>query len=310
MLGLNKKSVSIILGMMLALGVVTLAYAADPPTWFSFTPTRTWTDGAIPDVDDYDGCYGANSTGNNGWDIDMVGLRYFPITDTLYVGISMWNEKIAGDIDGDGNPSGGASCFTAGGWVDDPNLGEGAEPEFGEAIDFIINNMETDGDTTYEYIAGVSHSTYIGDPSGGFAVVNYDTTTNPYACPPGETPLTSPGDCYGMTSWGPGGEVKNNPGMDGGGPDFEFTINNFSVMLDHTVSLNPLNFSFFVRTGKMLDGTGEDSMEATGVPTAVTLSSFAGRSSAGGSASGLWLGVAGLTVLAAGSLFRAKRRAH
>ena len=45
-------------------------------------------------------------------------------------------------------------------------------------------------------------------------------------------------------------------------------------------------------------------------PTAVTLSSFAAKSSAGGLASGLWLGLAGLTVLiAAGSLFWAKRRA-
>ncbi len=47
---------------------------------------------------------------------------------------------------------------------------------------------------------------------------------------------------------------------------------------------------------------------AESIPTAVTLSSFAARSSAGGSASGLWLGLAGLTVLAAGSLLWAKRR--
>jgi hypothetical protein len=44
-------------------------------------------------------------------------------------------------------------------------------------------------------------------------------------------------------------------------------------------------------------------------PTAVTLSSFAAKSNAGGSGSWLWLGLVGLTVLAAGSLFWAKRRA-
>ncbi|MBM4467883.1 MAG: hypothetical protein FJ014_20430 [Chloroflexi bacterium] len=44
-------------------------------------------------------------------------------------------------------------------------------------------------------------------------------------------------------------------------------------------------------------------------PTAVTLSTFAARSSAGGLASPLWLGLAGLT-LAAGSLFWVKRRAR
>lgn len=45
------------------------------------------------------------------------------------------------------------------------------------------------------------------------------------------------------------------------------------------------------------------------IPTAVTLSSFAAKASTGGLASPLWLGLAGLTVLAAGSLFWIKRRA-
>ena len=48
---------------------------------------------------------------------------------------------------------------------------------------------------------------------------------------------------------------------------------------------------------------------ATSKPTAVTLSSFAAKSSAGGSTNWLWLGLAGLTVLVAGSMFWAKRRA-
>ena len=56
--------------------------------------------------------------------------------------------------------------------------------------------------------------------------------------------------------------------------------------------------------------TVEDgSVEFAMAPTAVTLSSFAAESTAGGSASWLWLGLVGLTVLAAGSLFWAKRRA-
>ena len=48
--------------------------------------------------------------------------------------------------------------------------------------------------------------------------------------------------------------------------------------------------------------------DCSGTPTAVTLSSFAAESSAGGSVNPLWLGLAGLT-LAAGSLFWVKRRA-
>ena len=54
------------------------------------------------------------------------------------------------------------------------------------------------------------------------------------------------------------------------------------------------------------DLTIDAGVEYTGPPTAVTLSSFAAKSSAGGSASGLWLGLVGLTVLAAG--FWVKRR--
>ncbi len=49
-------------------------------------------------------------------------------------------------------------------------------------------------------------------------------------------------------------------------------------------------------------------LKAGGTPTAVTLSSFAAKSSAGGVASPLWLGLAGLTVVSAGSLFWTKRR--
>ena len=66
-------------------------------------------------------------------------------------------------------------------------------------------------------------------------------------------------------------------------------------------------------TEKVNLGAGEDDLTIdfgySSTPTAVTLSSFAAESSAGGSASWLWLGLAGLTVLAAGSLFWTKRRA-
>jgi hypothetical protein len=51
----------------------------------------------------------------------------------------------------------------------------------------------------------------------------------------------------------------------------------------------------------------DDAEVGGGTPTAVTLSSFAAKPSAGGSASRLWLGLAGLAV-AAGSFFWAKRR--
>ncbi len=59
------------------------------------------------------------------------------------------------------------------------------------------------------------------------------------------------------------------------------------------------------------DGFLEDDIDQDGgsvSPTAITLSSFAARPSAGGAVSPLWLGLAGVTLLAAGSLFWKKRR--
>jgi LPXTG-motif cell wall-anchored protein len=46
-----------------------------------------------------------------------------------------------------------------------------------------------------------------------------------------------------------------------------------------------------------------------GEPTVITLSSFTAKPSAGGPASPLWLGLAGLTVLVGGSFVWTKRRA-
>jgi hypothetical protein len=55
-------------------------------------------------------------------------------------------------------------------------------------------------------------------------------------------------------------------------------------------------------------GDGCEGLIGDAGPTVITLSSFAARSSAGGSVSPLWLGLAGLTVLSAGSFVWTKRR--
>jgi uncharacterized repeat protein (TIGR01451 family) len=57
------------------------------------------------------------------------------------------------------------------------------------------------------------------------------------------------------------------------------------------------------------DEDDSDSAGGNANPTAVTLSSFGAGSSAGGLARPLWLGLVGLTLVAAGSLFWARRRA-
>jgi hypothetical protein len=294
MSSLSKKCGLIIMAVILVVVMASLAYAQ--------ATSKIYPDGLYADNDGHDDCTSSAGTGYNGWDIDEVELSYDSGTDILHVRISMWNGVIAGDIDNNGNPGTAEICFTGDGWTDDPNLGGPAG--FGEAIDFII---DLDLDNTYDYIAGVSNSTYIGDPSGGFAVVNYDTS-DPVFCPP--TPVLPPGTCYGTTAWAGGGSVTNNPGVtDPTNPDFEFDINQFSVMLGETVRLDPKpNFSFVVRTGKLEDGTGEDYFQLPGEPTVVTLSSLTARSSAGGSVSGLWLGLVGLTVLAAGGSLWIRRQ--
>jgi len=79
---------------------------------------------------------------------------------------------------------------------------------------------------------------------------------------------------------------------------------------DKDSDFDPTNHTVSVT---LIAGAGDDltidaGVEYTDPPTVITLSSFAAKSSTGGWAS-LWLGLVGLMVLAAGTLFWAKRRA-
>lgn len=238
----NKKSAWIILGVILVLGLATVAYA-----FTSFTPDLIFGE-SPPDNGGHPPCVGVTmpeGNGYSGWDIDEVGLRYDRATDTLYVGISMWNDVIAGDVENDGNPGGAHTCLSSGGGSDWPDLG--GPTLAGEAIDFIIDK---DGDGDFDYIAGVSHSVDIS----GFAVAYY-TGAQP--------PISYPGDGYGSAAGT--GIVTNNPAP--GNPDFEFTINNFSSLLGRTPD-DIWTFRFMARAGSMVDaGTGEDIMYQTVIST-------------------------------------------
>jgi hypothetical protein len=75
---------------------------------------------------------------------------------------------------------------------------------------------------------------------------------------------------------------------------------------DSTTGNNPQQVSYTAGTD---DFSIDFGYEPGSGPTVVALSFFAAKSSAGGSASGLWPGLVGLAVVAAGSLFWAKRRA-
>ena len=281
MLSLNKKFGSIILGVILMLGVASLAYA------FSFTPDIIAFDGA--DAANEPACAAGN--GQNGWDIDQVGLKYDAGSDTLTVGISMHNGIKAGDADGDGDPDTTAACMSLKGGTDNASL-SGTE-----AIDFVFDANNDGQFDTSDYVAGVAKNT------STFAVAPWAYAVSPQ--------VLDAGVGFGTAIAPTPGSVINLPSLTNSNPDFEFTITGFCTLMGKQPDCQDmLDFDFWVRAGSVEDaGTGEDKVFENFVPTAVTLSSFAARSSAGGPAGGLWLGLAGLTVLASGGLFWAKRRA-
>ncbi len=133
----------------------------------------------------------------------------------------------------------------------------------------------------------------------GVTVKLYDSSHNPKG-----TTTTSGGGFYSFTNLTPGDYYVEfvEP------TDYDFT--------DQDQGSDAADSDADPTTGKTAvttlisgetDLTWDAGLEYTGGPTAVTLSSFAAKPSAGGSVSPLWLGLAGLTM-AAGSLFWTKRR--
>jgi hypothetical protein len=222
------------------------------PEYISFTEQITVPDEigdvGVPDVCD------PNDLNQTGWDIDEVAFTYDRENDTLYVGISMANDVIAGDPENNGNPSTTDSCLTGPGQggTDMPNLGGT------EGIDVIF---DTDLDGDYDYIAGVDNS---ADPSDitslSFALYNGAGAD----AVPGEPQDENPGSGYN------GGEVLveyNNPHA--GGPDLEYQIPDFAdEVIGNGGNLEPISFCFVARAGSGADaGIGEDVLPEIGQGT-------------------------------------------
>ena len=161
----------------------------------------------------------------SGWDIERVAWFHDPGTDLLYIGIQTYG--IAGDADGNGDPSGEGAALNAIGGVDRPNLG------VGESLAIAI---DVDGDAAYDLVVGVPSA---GDISDAGAHV-FDGSP------------AAPGDAFGA-AW-PGLDVTIYSNPSAAQPHLELTVSDWS-----TATTGAGAFSALVFFGSSVDGEyGED----------------------------------------------------
>ena len=186
------------------------------------------TDGTAPDV----GMPPGSPSVTSGWDIKDFRFVYDAEEDVLYVGINFFG--IAGDADGDGDPSSSSPALISRGGQDLANLA------LSEAIQ-ILFDWNRDG--VFDTIAGVPTD---GNTSA-FSVA-------PYWSSAGEFPAQS--DRFGI----PKMEVGQFVGaLNAAAPDFEFRIPNVSTMSGFDAASG---FEFRAFAGSFQDdGIGEDHTE-------------------------------------------------
>jgi len=138
--------------------------------------------------------------GMPGWDMKDFRITYDSGTDTLYVGLN--SGGIAGDADGDGDPS-HTSLYLA-------DMGGTDYADFGTSESFAVY-FDFDQDGTLDVIAGVSASVDISGYTVAYPLSN-----------PG-----SPATNFGATIPGATGTVTGGTIAE---PDVEFSILNFSTL--------------------------------------------------------------------------------
>lgn len=139
----------------------------------------------------------------SGWDMDNIVMSYDVGTDTLFVGIDTFG--IAGDADGDGDPSNTSASLNASGGVDHADLANS------EGFTFALD-LNDDG--TLDVIAGIA----FGLDFNGFEVAEFQGSIY--------SPMTS----FGTSLPANTGTLFASPSA--AAPDLEFTITNFSVLMD------------------------------------------------------------------------------
>lgn len=166
----------------------------------------------------------------SGYDIDEVRISYHRASDTLFVGIATFG--IAGDIDGDGDPSSTDERLAELGGVDAPDFGQ---PEsFAVMIDVNENGIP-------EIIAGIPYSANVD----GFRVAEFVG---------GLDGAFAPGAAFGAP-YVDGGTLFASPTI--GRPHLEFTIESFSEKMRVDSDLSR-RFGVAVYMGSAADVVGED----------------------------------------------------
>lgn len=218
-------------------GAAFSALAGNPPPVFTGNVEADFTNievipasdpGGVGDV----GISGLPEGTVSGWDMKGVSYFYDRMNDVLYVGIDF--AGIAGDADGDGDPSVTSPELRAQGGADVPSLG---------VLESIVVGFDTDLDGLLNVVAGVPAFGDLGDFTTATAV-------------PGLPPMFAFDVALPQNT----GTFFADPSA--AAPDFEFTIPRFSE-LPGFGPLDPANesiiYSANVFAGSIADaGIGED----------------------------------------------------
>ncbi|MGA8850028.1 MAG: hypothetical protein WB564_09505, partial [Dehalococcoidia bacterium] len=229
-----------IMALVLVLGMaLTLATPVGAATvTFTGNATADFTGPGILIIPDPIGDVGLPSNAPNGtisgWDMVDLRLTYNATTDTMYVGINTFG--IAGDADGDGDPS-HTSAWLA--------INKGKDlPDFNSTENVAVY-FDLNKDELFDVIAGKPIGPTI---QTGFEVAAYNTSISPGS--PGfafSTPLPAHTGIYTIPS--------------AAAPDFEFTITHWSTLAADLGIVAPSLGDFIVWgfMGSLADdGIGED----------------------------------------------------
>ena len=168
----------------------------------------------------------------SGWEMIQVALSYDNVSDTLFLGIDC--RGICGDADGDGDPNSTGPGLSMSGGVDLPNFSGSESFTFG---------LDLSGDGVLDVIAG----TPFGVDIFGYTVSLFSPFGN----------LFAPAFFFGTPLPAHTGTVFMTPNA--AAPDLEFTITNFSALLNMFVSPMQSSIGVHVFTGSLADdGIGED----------------------------------------------------
>jgi hypothetical protein len=168
----------------------------------------------------------------SGWDVEHVAFSHDHLSDTLYVGIDV--AGIAGDADGDGDPSLTSVPLAAVGGIDRVDFGGG---------ETLALALDLNGDSSFDVIAGIP----VGQDLWALRLCEYDATaTGPLHTRFGTALPSHPLGLFASPS--------------AMAPDLEFTIPNFSqLMLSHGQGSQGGSLGFEVFLGSSDDqGIGDD----------------------------------------------------